>query len=75
MLVLGVNEGDYVMIDDKVKIRVLKTGAVFRLAIDAPKEMVILRKSLYEMSNPDADDSEYEEVRQQQVKNRKPAAK
>jgi carbon storage regulator len=52
MLVLGVNEGDYVMIGDEIKIRVMKTGAQFRLAIDAPRELLVLRKSLYESENP-----------------------
>ncbi len=44
MLMLGVEEGDYIMIGDDIKVRVVKTGSVFRLGIEAPKELNILRK-------------------------------
>ncbi|MDR0382067.1 MAG: carbon storage regulator, partial [Oscillospiraceae bacterium] len=30
MLVLGVKEGDYIVIGDNVKIKVIKTGNLFR---------------------------------------------
>ena len=59
MLMLGVRPGDYIMIDDKIKIRVVETGAVFRIGIDAPKEMRIMRSCLYEQENPDYQDEEY----------------
>jgi len=53
---LKVYEGDYVMINDDIKIRVMKTGHKFKLAIDAPKEYKIARQSVYEAENPDAVD-------------------
>ncbi len=48
MLMLGVSEGDYIMIGDSIKVRVVKTGNVFRLGIDAPRELEIARKRQYE---------------------------
>ena len=48
MLVMGVAKGDYIMIGEEIKIRVIKTGDIFRIAIDAPKELTILRNKLYE---------------------------
>ena len=59
MLMLGVRPGDYIMIDDRIKIRVVEAGAVFRIGIEAPKEMRIMRSSLYEQENPDYEDEKY----------------
>ena len=39
MLALTVREGDYVTIGDDIVVQVLKTGDVFRIAIEAPKSM------------------------------------
>lgn len=59
MLMLGVKPGDYVMIGDDIKVRVVEAGAVFRLGIEAPRDMLVLRKNLFEESNPDARDEDY----------------
>ncbi|MDR1157196.1 MAG: carbon storage regulator, partial [Oscillospiraceae bacterium] len=48
MLVLGVKEGDYIVIGEDVKIKVIKTGSLFRLGVEAPKGMRILRQRVYE---------------------------
>ncbi|SDH50777.1 carbon storage regulator [Desulfosporosinus hippei] len=49
MLVLGRKPGEYVMIDDNIKIKVVKSAeGDLRLAIDAPKQMKILRGEVYE---------------------------
>lgn len=49
MLVLGRKPGEYVMIDDNIKIKVIKSAeGDLRLAIDAPKQMKILRGEVYE---------------------------
>ena len=57
MLALTVREGDYVTIGDDVVVQVLKTGDVFRIAIDAPRSMAIQRGKVHEEltgSVPDA---------------------
>ena len=44
MLVLGRRPGEYVVIDDKIIVKVVKgTNGDLRLAIDAPKDMKIVR--------------------------------
>jgi carbon storage regulator len=48
MLVLGVKEGDYIIIGDNVKIKVIKTGSLFRLGVEAPKGVRVLRQRVYE---------------------------
>ena len=48
MLALTVKEGDYVTIGEDVVVQVLKTGDVFRIAIDAPKSMDIRRSKVQE---------------------------
>ena len=48
MLALTVREGDYVTIGEDVVVQVLKTGDVFRIAIDAPKSMDIRRSKVQE---------------------------
>ena len=49
MLVLGRRPGQYVVIDNKIMVKVVKseTGDL-RLAIDAPKDMPIVRGEVYE---------------------------
>ncbi|MCG8498834.1 MAG: carbon storage regulator [Firmicutes bacterium] len=47
MLVLGRRPGEYVMIGDNIKVQVVKSKeGDLRLAIDAPKEMRIIRGEL-----------------------------
>lgn len=49
VLVLGRKPGEYVVIDDKIKVAVIKSeDGHLRLAIDAPKEIKIKRGELYE---------------------------
>jgi carbon storage regulator len=49
MLVLGRKPGEYVMIGDKVKVQVVRSkDGDLRLAIDAPKEIPIVRGEVYE---------------------------
>ncbi|MFZ4451052.1 carbon storage regulator [Salibacterium aidingense] len=49
MLVLGRKPGEYIIIDDKIKVEVVKSeNGHLRLAIDAPKEMGIVRGEVYE---------------------------
>ena len=48
MLALTVREGDYVTIGKDVVVQVLKTGDVFRIAIEAPKSMDIRRAKVQE---------------------------
>ena len=48
MLALTVREGDYVTIGDDIVVQVLKTGDVFRIAVEAPKSMDIRRAKVQE---------------------------
>lgn len=49
MLVLGRKPGEYVMIGDDIKIKVIKSeDGNLRLAIDAPKDLSIVRGELSE---------------------------
>ena len=48
MLALTVREGDYVTIGEDIVVQVLKTGDVFRIAIDAPCSMNIQRAKVHE---------------------------
>lgn len=50
MLSLTVRSGDYITIGDNVVIQVLRAGDVFRVAIDAPKEMPIERAKVHEQT-------------------------
>ncbi len=52
MLVLGTNIGEYVVIDDRVVVRVIRLNGDIKLAIDAPKEMPIVRGEVYERTHP-----------------------
>ncbi|MBJ6360965.1 carbon storage regulator [Paenibacillus sp. GCM10012307] len=49
MLVVGRKPGEYVMIGDNIRVEVVKSkDGNLRLAIDAPKEITILRGEVYE---------------------------
>ncbi len=49
MLVLGRNPGEYIMIGDSIKVTVIKSDKGYlRLAIEAPKDVNILRGEVYE---------------------------
>lgn len=49
MLVLGRKPGEYIVIDEKIKVKVVKSeNGQLRLAIDAPREMKIMRGEVWE---------------------------
>ncbi|NCE63981.1 carbon storage regulator [Pseudoflavonifractor sp. 524-17] len=48
MLALTVREGDYITIGDDIVVQVVKTGELFRLAIDAPRSLDIRRGKVHE---------------------------
>ncbi|KGP73566.1 carbon storage regulator [Pontibacillus yanchengensis Y32] len=52
MLVIGRKPGEYVMLDDDIMVKVVKSeDGHLRLAIDAPKDVKITRGELYEDQN------------------------
>ena len=52
MLVLGRKPGEYVMIGDNIKVKVIKgDNGDLRLAIDAPRDVTITRGEVYEKQN------------------------
>lgn len=53
MLVLGRKPGEYVIIGDNIMVKVIKSDeGDLRLAIDAPKDISIVRGEIYERNNP-----------------------
>jgi carbon storage regulator CsrA len=50
MLVLSVKEGEYIKIGDDITVRAWHNGTAMRLAVDAPKELLIIRGELLERS-------------------------
>jgi carbon storage regulator len=51
MLVLGRRPGEYVVINDNIIVKVVKSNkGDLRLAIDAPKDVSIVRGEVYEAS-------------------------
>ncbi len=53
MLVLGRKPGEYVIIDNSIMVKVVKSEkGDLRLAIDAPEKIRILRGEVYEQENP-----------------------
>lgn len=49
MLVLGRRPGEYVLIDGKIMVKVVKSDeGHLRLAIDAPRDISIIRGELFE---------------------------
>ena len=49
MLVLGRKPGEYIVIDDNIKVKVIKSEAGdLRLAIDAPRDVKITRGEVWE---------------------------
>ena len=52
MLVLGRKPGEYVVIDGKIKVKVIKSANNdLRLAIDAPRDIEIVRGEMWEKEN------------------------
>jgi len=54
MLSLTVREGDYITIGPDIVVQVLKTGDVFRLAVEAPKNLRIERSGIRKSRGEDA---------------------
>ena len=49
MLVLGRRPGEYIVIDNNIIVKVIKTAkGELRLAVEAPKEVEIVRGEIYE---------------------------
>ena len=58
MLVLGMKPGEYVMIGEDIMVKVIKSDfGDFRLAIDAPKNLIISRGELYEKTKKSTETS------------------
>lgn len=51
MLMLGRNPEEYVVIGDDIVIKVVSADGSLKLAIDAPKDMPILRGEVYERTH------------------------
>ncbi len=52
MLSLGRNPGEYLVIGKDIIIQVVSVDGALRLAIDAPKDVPIIRGEVYEKKNP-----------------------
>lgn len=52
MLVLSVNLGDYVVINENIIVKVVRIKDDLKLAIEAPREVRIERGGVYERSHP-----------------------
>ncbi len=74
MLMLSVKEEDYIMINDDIKIRVVRAGSVFKLGIDAPKDVRITRSDVFEKQSGAADGA-YEKSKRRYNPNAKEAAR
>lgn len=48
MLSLTVHPGEYITIGDDIVVQILKTGEITRVAIEAPRELAIVRSKLVE---------------------------
>ena len=51
MLMLGRNPEEYVVIGDDIVVKVVSVDGDLKLAIDAPKDMSILRGEVYEKTH------------------------
>lgn len=51
MLSLGRNPGQYIVIDGNIVVQVVSVDGMLRLAIDAPRDVLIERGENYEKSN------------------------
>ena len=78
MLVLTVKEGDYIMIDDDIRIEFIQdvTNKSLRVGIEAPKTKNIARGKIYEkkiLENPNSGVEKLEEIRQRKEQAKKAA--
>ena len=51
MLTLGRNAGEYLVINKNIIVQVMNDGVQIKLAVDAPKDVEILRGEVYERTN------------------------
>ncbi len=56
MLMLSMNEGDYITIGDDIRINLSKVGATCKVGVEAPKGLLVLRKTLHERSTGAAEE-------------------
>lgn len=52
MLAMSRNSGDYIVIGDDIIVQVVNIDGQIRLAIDAPRDIKIVRGENYEKDNP-----------------------
>jgi carbon storage regulator CsrA len=62
MLLLSVKEGDYIMIGDDIKVKIIGGSSVSKIGIDAPKNVPIKRQAVYERENDITPDSGIETI-------------
>ena len=48
MLSVSLNSGEYITIGDNIVVQVFRTGDSFRVAVEAPREMQIVRSEVLE---------------------------
>ena len=52
MLTLGLRSGEYIVIGDNIIIKAVQVDNQVQLAIEAPRDMAILREAVYEQTHP-----------------------
>ena len=52
MLTLGLRSGEYIVIGDNIVIKAVQVDNQVQLAIEAPRDMDILREAVYEQTHP-----------------------
>lgn len=52
MLTLGLRSGEYIVIGDNIVIKAVQVDNQVQLAIEAPRDMTILREAVYEQTHP-----------------------
>ncbi|MDR2421458.1 MAG: carbon storage regulator [Oscillospiraceae bacterium] len=50
MLLLSVKEGDYIMIGDGIKVKIIDGRGVSKIGVEAPRGVPVLRRAVYERS-------------------------
>jgi carbon storage regulator CsrA len=48
MLLLSVKEGDYIMLGEDIKVKIIGGSHISKLGIEAPKDIQIKRQAVYE---------------------------
>ena len=52
MLTLGIRPGEYIVIGDNIVVKAVQLENQVQLGIEAPKDVTILRDSVYEQTHP-----------------------